>query len=63
MLYHLETFAMKELNQPYSEVQLMPLVELFRYSEIIQESLKEMETKMNEAKSNMNVGMNKFKVR
>ena len=54
---------MRELNQPYSEVQRMPLSDLFRYAGIVQESIKEMEDKMEESKNKLNGGINRFRVR
>ena len=59
----LETFAMRELNQPYSEIQIMPLSDLFQYAQIVQASVKEMEEKMDEAKSKLSNGTNKFRFR
>ena len=54
---------MKELNQQYHFIQRMPLKELVEYANIIQESIKEMENDMEDAKSKMNSGASKFKFR
>ncbi len=41
----------------------MPLVELFKYASIVQQSMKEVEENMEDAKSQMNSGANRFRMK
>ena len=54
---------MRELHQPYSEIQIMPFNELVEYSEIIKASMKELEDGIEQSQNQMKSGMDKFRIR
>lgn len=49
LLRMLEMMLMRELHQPYSEIQRMPLVEVEFYRETVAEMNKEMKKEMDDA--------------